>query len=65
MEDKYLVLCLNARHPSGKQAYFLLEDDNDWPVIFDSEKDAKDWIAGDRSNLLLYALININDLEYQ
>jgi len=63
---KYLILCANCAHPSGDLKFFLLVDEDDNTVEFETEKAAKLWIADAGSDgLLAYTILCTDDFHYE
>lgn len=65
-ESKYLILCLNTAHPTKEHAFFLLDDEDDNTVVFDSREDAVKWIKENRNwnAPILYTIICTSDFYY-
>jgi len=41
MTDKFVVIMFNCAHPSGEPKPFLMTDDDDNTMVFDTEDEAK------------------------
>lgn len=62
---KYLILCANCAHPSGELKFFLLTDENDNTVEFESEEAAKSWCKERRySGPLAFTILCTDDFHY-
>lgn len=63
---KYLILCANCAHPSGDMKFFLLVDDDDNTVEFETEEAAKKWCAdAGRDGPLAYTILCTDDFYYE
>jgi hypothetical protein len=62
--EKYLVLCRNVAHPILEFAFFLAEDEDDNTIVFDSKKEAEDYIQKSNRDVIAYSIISIEDLDY-
>lgn len=62
--NKYLIMCANCAHPSGEMKWFLLEDEDDNTVEFDSYDEAKEWCKSNQNNLLAYTILATSDFTY-
>lgn len=62
-QDKYLILCLNTAHPTNKNAFFLLDDEDGNTLIFNSKNEAGDWINenGMRNDPFAYTILFTGD----
>ena len=63
--DKYLIICANCVHPSGEMKWFLLEDEYENTVEFDTFEDAKEWCDKNESDFLAYAILATSDFSYR
>ncbi len=64
-QAKYLVLCANCAHPSGDMKFFLLVDDDDNTIEFDTEQAAKLWCADAGSDgPFAYTILCTDDFSY-
>ena len=65
-QAKYLILCANCAHPTGDLKFFLLVDDDDNTVEFETEKAAKQWCAdAGRDGPLAYTILCTDDFHYE
>lgn len=63
--QKYLILCANCAHPSGDMKYFLLADENDNTIEFETEEAAKRWCTDNSFGPLAYTILNTYDFTYE
>ena len=63
--DKYLIMCANCAHPSGEIKWFLLEDDDENTVEFETFNDALEWVNTNPSGLLAYTILATSDFLYR
>lgn len=63
---KYLIMCANCAHPSGEMKWFLLQDEDENTMEFETKEAAKMWCtdAGD-NGLLVYAILCTDDFCYE
>lgn len=40
----FLIVCINTSHPSGEFRYWLLSDEDDVAMTFETEEEANDYI---------------------
>lgn len=65
-QDKYLILCANCAHPSGRMVYFLLSDEDGDTVEFNSEDEAREWCASQGDNSpFAYTILCTGDFVYE
>lgn len=64
-DDKYLIMCANCVHPSGKMKWFLLQDEEENTAEFSSFEDAKEWCDANQSDLLAYTILSTSDFLYR
>lgn len=63
---KYLILCANCAHPSGELKFFLLVDEDDNTIEFESEKAAKKWCADNGNDgFFAYTILCTDDFIYE
>ena len=59
---KYLILCANCAHPSGELKYFLLVDENNNTIEFETEEAATAWCKDTGSDRpLAYTILCTDD----
>ena len=65
-QAKYIVLCANCAHPSGDLKFFLLEDDDDNTVEFESREAAQKWCnEGGNNGPLAFTILCTDDFHYE
>ncbi len=64
-DDKFLIMCANCVHPSGKMKWFLLQDEEENTAEFDSYEDAELWCDENKSALLAYTILATSDFSYR
>lgn len=63
---KYLILCANCAHPSGELKYFLLADEDDNTVEFESKEEAEAWCSErNRIGPLAFTILCTDDFHYE
>ena len=63
---KYLIICANVAHPSGEMKWFLLQDEDENTMEFESEEAAKIWCADAGSDgWLAYSILCTDDFIYE
>lgn len=64
--DKYLIMCANCAHPSGEMKWFLLQDEDENTMQFETEEAAKIWCTDAGSDgPLVYAILCTDDFYYE
>lgn len=62
--QNFAILCKNEHSPYPGYVVFLLVDEHDNTVLFDSEQEAADFINHEASELCSYAIINLDECEF-
>jgi hypothetical protein len=65
-KTKYLIICANCAHHSGDLKWFLLVDEDDNTVEFDTKEAAKEWCAVAENGMpIAYAILCSDDFNYE
>ena len=63
---KYLILCANCAHPSGDLKFFLLTDEDDNTVEFDSKEEAETWCKErNQKGPFAFTILCTDDFHYE
>ena len=66
LKHKYLVICLNCAYPTKDDVFFLVTDDDDNTLRFDTENEAREWIKGQwLDGPFSYSIIFTGDFTYE
>lgn len=61
--DKFVVMSFNCAHPSGEPKPFLMHDDNDNTIIFDTYEQALDAAKNGSWGPFICAVVDLSELK--
>jgi hypothetical protein len=61
--EGFIIIMFNLSHPNKVLAPFLLQDEADNTEIFETEKEATNWIAENKRAPFAYAVVDVSELD--